>query len=110
MSRERRYAGVLTLVARRSAFAAILALFALCSSAVAATQKAKAPSNDDCIACHGDASATRENGSSIAVLPEVFGKSVHGPMSCVDCHVDLTAVADFPHAAKAKEGRLRLVP
>jgi hypothetical protein len=57
-----------------------------------------APTNDDCLMCHGDASAVREDGRSIAVLPEVFGASVHGQlgMSCVDCHAD-PAAAEFPH-------------
>ncbi len=64
---------------------------------------AKAPTNDDCQACHGDKDAARENGTSIAVLPEAFAKSVHGPMSCIDCHQDLATFTDFPHASKLKK-------
>jgi formate dehydrogenase gamma subunit len=75
----------------------------LAASEVHAAQKPKPPANDDCLACHSDPEAKRESGSSIAVLPGPFGKSVHGPMACVDCHVDLAAVADFPHRAKLKK-------
>jgi hypothetical protein len=58
-----------------------------------------APTNDDCLMCHGDASAVREDGRPIAVPPEVFGASVHGQlgMSCVDCHSDLATFTEFPH-------------
>ncbi len=64
--------------------------------------KAKAPTNDDCLGCHGDPSATRANGTSIAVSPAVFAASIHGQagQSCVDCHTDLATTAEFPHAEK----------
>ena len=60
------------------------------------------PANDDCLACHGDASAERSDGRSVAVLPETFAPSVHGAagLSCVDCHSDLAAVSEFPHAQR----------
>ena len=96
MSGERMRISFLSLVAIRKALGFALSLLALFGSNAWAAQAA--PSNDDCLACHGDASATRENGSSVAVLPDPFAKSVHGPMACVDCHVDLAAAADFPHA------------
>jgi hypothetical protein len=84
-------------------------LAALClAAAPAAAQKAgataapKAPTNDDCLACHGDASAKAADNRSIAVLPEKFGASVHGQagVTCVDCHADLAKATDFPHAEK----------
>jgi hypothetical protein len=61
------------------------------------------PVNDDCLACHGDAEAKREAGTSVFVKPETFAASVHGQLSlnCVDCHVDL-AQAELPHAEKLK--------
>jgi hypothetical protein len=62
-----------------------------------ASKAAKPPAphvNDDCLMCHGDASADRP-------VPAVtFVASVHGQASvaCVDCHTDV-ATADLPHAA-----------
>ena len=69
---------------------------------LARAQGAKPPANDDCLACHGDSSAAREDGRSVAVLPEVFGASVHGAagLACVDCHADLARVIEFPHPEK----------
>jgi cytochrome b subunit of formate dehydrogenase len=107
MSRERADTRVLGFFARAFGVAVALGLF-LGGSPVAAAQGPKAarapkpPANDDCLGCHGDPTATRANGSSMAVLAEVFGKSVHGPMACVDCHVDLATAADFPHGEKLK--------
>jgi nitrate/TMAO reductase-like tetraheme cytochrome c subunit len=81
-------------------------LLAAClAAATALAQKPaapKAPTNDDCLACHGDASAAGANGRSVAVLPDKFGASVHGQsgIACVGCHADLATSADFPHAEK----------
>ena len=66
-------------------------------------QKKAAPnpkfSNDDCLACHSDASLTKEeNGKtvSLAVDQKKFSASIHGQMfQCVDCHSD---VKDVPHS------------
>jgi hypothetical protein len=68
----------------------------------AAQAAQKPPSNDDCLACHGDASAAGANGRSVAVLPDKFGASIHGlsGVACVDCHADLAKSAEFPHAEK----------
>ncbi|HEY3382009.1 MAG TPA: cytochrome c3 family protein [Vicinamibacterales bacterium] len=62
----------------------------------------KAPTNDDCLACHGDASATGANGRSVAVAPEKYSASIHGQggQACVDCHRDLATATEFPHAEK----------
>src|SRR3989338_4809443 len=65
---------------------------------VEAAQTPTAPANDDCLACHGDSTATRGNGSSIAVALEVFGRSTHGTLACVDCHADLAKNTDWPPA------------
>jgi nitrate/TMAO reductase-like tetraheme cytochrome c subunit len=59
-----------------------------------------APTNDDCLACHGDESARRANGTSIAVAADPFGKSVHGQFACVDCHADLAKTTEWPHPEK----------
>ncbi|MCX6551724.1 MAG: cytochrome c3 family protein [Acidobacteria bacterium] len=62
----------------------------------------KPPTNDDCLACHGDAGAVRGDGRSVAVKPEVFGASIHGAggVACIDCHADLAKAAEFPHPEK----------
>jgi hypothetical protein len=64
----------------------------------------KPPANQDCLACHGDAGAVGANGKSVAVKAAVFEASIHGAggVACVGCHVDLAAVAEFPHAEKLK--------
>ena len=89
-------------------FASLLALvFVLFASVgVAAPQKEPPrpapPTNDDCLTCHGDPSAARADGSPIHVDPEKLGASIHGAagLACVDCHQDLAAAAEFPHADK----------
>jgi cytochrome b subunit of formate dehydrogenase len=62
----------------------------------AAAQK---PANEDCLACHGDSSLTKDvNGKpvSLSVDPDKFKSSMHGGIfSCVDCHTD---VKTAPHA------------
>ena len=71
------------------ALAAFPLLIAL-SLTARATQK---PSNDDCLACHGDSTLTKEvNGKpvSLFVSPQKFNSSTHGSMfACVDCHTDI---------------------
>ncbi|HEY0592981.1 MAG TPA: cytochrome b/b6 domain-containing protein [Thermoanaerobaculia bacterium] len=72
-------------------FAAALAL-----PAVAAAQA----TNDDCLACHSDATLTKDvagKAVSVHVDPEKFGKSIHGVLSCTDCHGD---IAEYPHPEK----------
>jgi hypothetical protein len=83
----------------------VVALAATASLALAAPQKPaapKAPGNDDCLGCHGDAGAVRADGRSVAVKPEAFAESIHGlsGLACVDCHTDLARAAEFPHAEK----------
>lgn len=67
-----------------------------------ADQAVTPPTNDDCLTCHGDDTAKRANGTPIAVKAEVFGKSIHGGLSCIDCHADL-AKAELPHADKLQK-------
>src|SRR4029077_2589136 len=56
------------------------------------------PTNDECLACHGDSTMTKDvNGKpvSLYVNPETFKTSIHGGMfTCVDCHSD---VKTSPH-------------
>ncbi len=65
-----------------------------------AATAAQAPSNEDCLMCHGEADAKAENGRSIAVDASRFGGSIHGALglACTACHTDL-ASAELPHAA-----------
>jgi hypothetical protein len=72
----------------------------LAPSVVWAQEPGAAPTTADCLLCHSDAAATRANGTSIAVNPDAFGKSIHGQMACVDCHADLATATEFPHAEK----------
>ncbi len=72
-------------------------LVGLSVSARAGQDAPTPPANDDCLACHGDASVTRADHTSVAVDATVFEASMHGPMACVDCHQDLATVTDFPH-------------
>jgi nitrate/TMAO reductase-like tetraheme cytochrome c subunit len=72
-------------------------------AATAAAQTPAPPTNDDCLACHGDSSAVRASGTSVAVAADVFGKSSHAPLACVDCHADLAKFSDWPHPEKLQK-------
>ena len=72
-------------------------MFLLLASLAQAKQPPKAAkfTNADCLACHNDASLTKdENGKqvSLQVKEEQFKNSIHGSMfSCTDCHKDVTS-------------------
>jgi cytochrome b subunit of formate dehydrogenase len=59
----------------------------------AGTAAAQKPTNEDCLACHGDTSLTQVvNGKPVSryVDPDKFKNSMHGGrFSCVDCHSDI---------------------
>ena len=59
----------------------------------AAPKPAPKPTNNDCLACHGDSTLTHDvNGKSVSLFvnPDKFEDSIHGSMfQCVDCHTDL---------------------
>lgn len=77
-------------------------LASLCFVSVGvAAQEVTPPTNDDCLMCHGDESAVREDGTAVFTHAERFAASVHGSLgfSCIDCHADL-ASAELPHEAK----------
>ncbi len=74
-----------------------LAVCLLAAATPAAAQAPAAPTDDDCLACHGDSSAARADGSSVAVAADVAAKSVHGPLTCVSCHVALAKTTEWPH-------------
>ena len=55
--------------------------------------------NEMCMECHSDPELTTERGGgtiSLYVRAGQFEKSVHGELSCTDCHGDAD-VEDFPH-------------
>jgi cytochrome b subunit of formate dehydrogenase len=79
-------------------------LLLLTAGPALAEKKSSKPTNDDCLACHGDSTLNKEvNGKrvSLYVDPEAFKTSIHGGMfTCVDCHTDLKS---SPHeSAPAK--------
>ena len=58
-----------------------------------------AQTDDDCLACHDDASLSVEkNGKklSLYVTAKTLGNSVHKDLTCVSCHED-AEVKEFPH-------------
>jgi len=85
-------------------FRLVLVLAAWCAAAtsLAAQQPPAPPTNDDCLACHGDPSAVAGSGRSVAVDPAKFERSIHGQggVACVDCHRDLAALKELPHPEK----------
>ena len=64
------------------------------------TPGAATPANEDCLACHSDKSLTTKRGGrtvSIFVDQKRFAGSVHGSLSCTNCHADLEG-KDLPHS------------
>jgi cytochrome b subunit of formate dehydrogenase len=76
----------------------LFCLFSFSISVSAASKAAAKPTNEDCLACHGDSTMTTEvNGKqlSLYVNADAFKNSIHGTMfTCVDCHSD---VKTSPH-------------
>ncbi len=56
---------------------------------------------ETCMACHADDELTGLDTAgdeiSVYVSLEQFVQSVHAGMECVDCHLDLSGVEDYPH-------------
>ncbi len=68
-------------MARRLGLAlATFLLLGVCSRSGGAATGRHAPANDDCLACHGDPDAKRENGTAIGLDDKVFAASTHGPL------------------------------
>jgi len=80
-------------------WAVLPSLLCAALAAFAAPAAAPPPANEDCLACHDDATLTASDGRKVAVPAQPFADSVHGPLSCTDCHADL-AHAEFPHSEK----------
>src|SRR5689334_3504844 len=76
---------------------AIQSLVLALSFATALSLSGQALSNSDCLGCHNDPTATKDvNGKPVSVYVDQakFEKSVHSPLNCTDCHVDVKA---YPH-------------
>ena len=59
--------------------------------------KAAKMSNEECLACHNDATLTKEeNGKQVSLHVDdaAFKASIHSTFGCTDCHTDIKA---FPH-------------
>jgi cytochrome b subunit of formate dehydrogenase len=68
--------------------------------AVPAVVKKSTVPNSECMDCHEAEFKPRKKGLPaewIGVRPELFAKSVHSKLSCVDCHV---TIDETPHASK----------
>ena len=68
--------------------------------AQAASAQTARPTSDDCQTCHAEPSMTRADGRPVVVDPKAFAASIHAPLACVDCHADLAAATEFPHAER----------
>ena len=69
-----------------------------------AVVKLSAQTNDDCFACHDDASLTKDRAGkkvSLYIKPNSLDHSVHKAVLCASCHTD-AAVAEFPHPENLK--------
>ncbi|MEJ2010411.1 MAG: cytochrome c3 family protein [Acidobacteriota bacterium] len=71
------------------------------ATAQGAALPAEALSNDTCLACHSDTSASIKLGNgttlSLYVDQKSLAGSVHAGLACTDCHSDITTV---PHATR----------
>src|SRR5690349_5184429 len=51
-------------------------------------------SDQDCLACHGEAGMKSDSGRSLHVDAAKFKASMHGALGCTDCHL---GVKEYPH-------------
>src|ERR1700759_5575342 len=78
----------------------LIALLLLLPTFAGAAGKPKAAakmSNEECLACHNDATLTKdENGKQVSLHVDdaAFKASIHSTFGCTDCHGDIKA---FPH-------------
>lgn len=79
----------------RATFTASQILLALALALVALP--AMAQSTDDCFGCHEDPSLTTMDGDTVAVMSDHFENSIHGFLSCTDCHTQSADYWDIPH-------------
>ena len=74
-------------------FLIIISATSLPATVKSAPKALPKPTNEDCLACHGDSGlSTERNGKAVSlhVDADKFKTSIHGTMfTCVDCHTDL---------------------
>ena len=64
----------------------LLACLSLPASAQVAPPAAAPDLKEKCLGCHDDAEMKAEDGKSLAVLADDFGRSAHRKLDCADCH------------------------
>ena len=82
-----------------------LALVAGLALTLLTGRAASAQENSDCLACHGDKVITAERKGrtvSVYVSEKNFSTSIHGGLSCVNCHLDLEG-KELPHDTPLKK-------
>ena len=82
-----------------------IALLLSVGAAAKTAPKATKISNDECLACHNDASLTKdENGKQVSLQVDdaKFKASVHSGFTCTDCHSDIKSVPHEGTPAKPK--------
>ncbi len=76
---------------------ALLLLLPVFAVAAGKPKTAAKMSNEECLACHNDATLTKdENGKQVSLHVDdaAFKASIHSTFGCTDCHADIKA---FPH-------------
>ena len=70
------------------------------AAAKAAEKVVQNPGNEACLGCHGNEGfampAPDGKMRQLHVVPDKFGKSVHGKRLCVECHKDITEIPHKP--------------
>jgi len=56
----------------------------------------------ECLACHGDKTATNAAGHSVYVNGETFSASIHGSLQCTNCHADIKGYPHPDHVAQVE--------
>ena len=83
--------------------ALVLAAFAVLALGLSAPARAALPTNDDCLACHGDdETLSMDRGGkkvSLFVKRDLLQSSVHAKIACVGCHAGFNP-EETPHKAK----------
>jgi uncharacterized protein with PIN domain len=84
---------------------ALLTLFAALALTLLPGRPVVAQENADCLGCHNDRGLTAERKGrtvSVYVSEKGFGASIHGGLSCVNCHADLEG-KELPHDTPLKK-------
>ena len=85
-------------------FVAATVLFSTIQLKGQAAPRAPEITNDDCFGCHSDKTlTTRRAGHSVSLFVDgkKFGGSIHGSLSCTNCHADLEG-KELPHSSPLK--------